>query len=74
MKIMELYKKEKVNPFGSFVPLFLQIPILIVLYWTILGINDSSNHYHLYGFEFLQNFKKVDINPQFLSMDLLESG
>lgn len=74
MKIMELYKKEKVNPFGSFVPLLIQIPILIVLYWTILGINDSSNHYHLYGFDFIQGFKTVVINSQFLGMELLESG
>lgn len=74
MKIMELYKKEKVNPFGSFVPLFIQIPILIVLYWTILGINDISNHYHLYNLPVLQSFKDTVINEMFLGMHLLESG
>ena len=74
MRIMELYRKEKVNPFGAFVPLFIQIPILIVLYWTILGINDIANHYHLYRFDILQSFKDTVIQPMFLNMDLLASG
>lgn len=74
MKIMELYKKEGVNPFGSFVPLFIQIPILIVLYWTILGINDISNHYHLYDFSILQDFRDTEINEMFFGVHLLESG
>ncbi len=29
---MELYKKEKVNPFASFLPLLLQLPVMIALY------------------------------------------
>lgn len=34
-KIMELYKKERVNPMGSCLPLLIQMPILIGLYWVI---------------------------------------
>ncbi len=34
-KIMELYKKEGVNPMGSCLPLLIQMPILIGLYWVI---------------------------------------
>jgi YidC/Oxa1 family membrane protein insertase len=30
--MMELYKKEKINPFGGLLPLFIQLPILIALY------------------------------------------
>jgi len=30
--MMELYRKEKINPFGSFLPLLIQLPILVALY------------------------------------------
>lgn len=33
---MELYKKEKVNPLGSCLPMIIQIPVFIALYWTLL--------------------------------------
>lgn len=48
-KLMELYKKEWVNPMGSCLPLLIQMPILIGLYWVILEITDPSNFYHLYS-------------------------
>ncbi len=33
---MELYKKEKVNPLGGCLPMLIQIPVFIALYWTLL--------------------------------------
>lgn len=54
MKMMELYKKEKVNPLGGCFPLLIQMPVFIALYWVlmesvqlrhapfILWINDMS--------------------------------
>ena len=33
---MELYRKEKVNPMGGCLPLLLQMPILLALYWVFL--------------------------------------
>ncbi|EKE75985.1 membrane protein insertase YidC [Gallaecimonas xiamenensis] len=33
--MMELYKKEKVNPLGGCFPLLLQMPIFIALYWVL---------------------------------------
>jgi YidC/Oxa1 family membrane protein insertase len=33
---MELYKKEKVNPMGGCLPLLVQIPVFIALYWVLL--------------------------------------
>ncbi len=35
-EMMELYKAEKVNPLGGCLPLLLQMPIFIALYWTFL--------------------------------------
>ncbi|MGH8468643.1 MAG: membrane protein insertase YidC [Gammaproteobacteria bacterium] len=34
--VMELYKEEKVNPFGGCLPILVQIPVFIALYWVLL--------------------------------------
>lgn len=34
---MELYKTEKINPLGGCLPVLIQIPIFIALYWAILA-------------------------------------
>jgi len=34
--MMELYKKEKVNPLGGCLPILVQIPVFISLYWVLL--------------------------------------
>jgi YidC/Oxa1 family membrane protein insertase len=34
--MMELYKKEKINPLGGCLPILLQIPVFIALYWVLL--------------------------------------
>lgn len=34
--MMEMYKKEKVNPMGGCFPLLLQMPIFLALYWVLL--------------------------------------
>ena len=33
---MELYKKEKVNPLGGCLPILIQIPVFIALYWVLV--------------------------------------
>lgn len=35
--MMELYKTEKINPFGGCLPMLVQIPVFIALYWAILA-------------------------------------
>lgn len=35
--LMELYKTEKVNPFGGCIPIVIQIPVFIALYWVLLS-------------------------------------
>jgi YidC/Oxa1 family membrane protein insertase len=72
MKMLELYKTEWVNPMGSIVPLLIQMPILIGLYWVISQINDPSNFYHLYSF--FQNFDPTEIVTQFYWLELSQIG
>ncbi len=35
--MMEMYKKEKINPMGGCLPILVQIPVFISLYWMLLA-------------------------------------
>jgi YidC/Oxa1 family membrane protein insertase len=37
MKMMELYKAEKINPLGGCLPILVQIPVFLALYWVLLS-------------------------------------
>ena len=37
MRMMELYKQEKINPLGGCLPILVQIPVFIALYWVLLS-------------------------------------
>ncbi|MCB1737543.1 MAG: membrane protein insertase YidC, partial [Gammaproteobacteria bacterium] len=34
--MMEMYRKEKINPLGGCLPMLVQIPVFIALYWALL--------------------------------------
>jgi len=34
--MMEMYKKDKINPLGGCLPIIVQIPVFIALYWVLL--------------------------------------
>lgn len=70
-KMMELYKKEKVNPVWSCWFLLIQMPILLVVYNIVRGIQDPSNIYYLYWFLDWFNLSSIDFS--FYSLDLLAS-
>ena len=38
--MMELYKTEKINPMGGCLPILVQVPVFISLYWVLLGSID----------------------------------
>jgi YidC/Oxa1 family membrane protein insertase len=37
LKMMELYRTEKINPLGGCLPILVQIPVFIALYWVLLS-------------------------------------
>ena len=57
---------------GSCLPLLIQMPILIGLYWVISGISDASNFYHLYSF--FSSFQPSQIATNFYGINLLQIG
>jgi YidC/Oxa1 family membrane protein insertase len=42
-EMMELYKTEKINPLGGCLPIVIQIPVFISLYWVLLGSVEMRN-------------------------------
>jgi YidC/Oxa1 family membrane protein insertase len=41
--MMELYKTEKINPLGGCLPILIQIPVFIALYWVLLSSPEMRN-------------------------------
>jgi YidC/Oxa1 family membrane protein insertase len=72
VKLMELYKTEKVNPMWSCGFLIIQMPILLVIYRIILWIKDPSNHFYIYSV--LSWFDLTSIDYNFFWLNLLHTG
>ena len=43
LAMMELYKTEKINPLGGCLPIVVQIPVFIALYWVLLASVEMRN-------------------------------
>ena len=41
--MMEMYRKEKINPVGGCLPVVIQIPVFISLYWVLLSSVEMRN-------------------------------
>ncbi|HCY64100.1 MAG TPA: membrane protein insertase YidC [Oxalobacteraceae bacterium] len=41
--MMELYKTEKINPLGGCLPILVQMPVFIALYWVLLASVEMRN-------------------------------
>lgn len=67
-EIMGLYKKEKINPLGGCLPLLLQMPILLALFWVFMAFKDGLGPDQLsilYPFVSLPDIPK---EPMFLGL------
>lgn len=42
-EMMEFYKREKINPLGGCLPIVVQIPVFLALYWVLLGTVQMRN-------------------------------
>ena len=42
-EMMRIYREEKVNPMGGCLPIFIQIPVFIALYWVLLSSVEMRN-------------------------------
>ena len=55
--MMDLYKTEKINPLGGCLPVLIQIPVFIGLYWSIL---ESVELRHAPFFGWIQDLSATD--------------
>jgi len=65
---MDLYRREKINPLASCLPLLIQLPILGILYYAFRVGIDTSRFDLLYSF----TPKPELINPHFLWINLAD--
>lgn len=67
-EMMKLYKEEKVNPMGGCLPILIQMPIFIALYWTFM---EAVELRHAPFFGWIKDLSAQD--PYFI-MPLLMGG
>ena len=65
---MELYKKEKINPFGGCLPMLVQMPVFIALYWVLM---ESVELRHAPFMLWLQD---LSVRDPFFILPLLMAG
>lgn len=70
METMEVWKKHKVSPMSSCLPLLIQFPVLIALFYVVKNGLTYINPQLLYAG--LQGFDASVINPYFLGLDLTQ--
>jgi YidC/Oxa1 family membrane protein insertase len=74
MESMELWKKHNVNPFSSILPILLQFPFLIALFYVVQNGLLPHNEFFLYPIEYLKNFDYHNVQTMFLGLiDLIQS-
>jgi YidC/Oxa1 family membrane protein insertase len=60
-EMMKLYQKEKINPLGGCLPILVQMPIFIALYWVLME-SVELRHAPFYGY--IQDLSQMD--PYFI--------
>ncbi len=68
MELMNLYKEHQVNPMWTMWLMMIQMPVLIVMYNVIAGIQDISGTFYLYPF--FWDYKIESIKSFFMWIDL----
>ena len=59
-EIMKLYQDRKVNPFGSCLPLLIQMPIFITMFYVIQGFGATHESFNSGGILWFQNLSEPD--------------
>lgn len=49
-RMMALYKEKKINPFSGCLPILIQLPVLIALYWVFMAGFDDKSLSNVYNF------------------------
>lgn len=72
METMALMKKHNVSPFGSCLPILIQMPFLIALFWATRDGLGENTFVLLYSF--LSDFDLAAVSTNFLGLELIAPG
>jgi YidC/Oxa1 family membrane protein insertase len=67
---MEMYKKEKVNPAGGCLPMLVQMPIFLALYWVFLESVELRHAPFFFWIEDLSTMDPYFILPIFMGVSM----
>ncbi len=70
-EMMELYRKEKINPLGGCLPIMVQIPVFIALYWVLLGSVEMRHAPWLLWIEDLSTKDPYYVLPIIMGVSML---
>lgn len=76
-EIMRLYQERKVNPFGSCLPLLVQMPIFITMFYVIRGFGETHESFTSGGLLWFQDLSVQDpyyILPILSAMTMLAAS
>ena len=71
MAMMDLYKKEKINPLGGCLPILIQIPVFIALYWVLLASVELRNAPFIFWIEDLSSKDPFYILPVLMGLSMI---
>ena len=69
--MMELYKTEKINPMGGCLPIVVQIPVFIALYWALLESVDLRQAPFIFWIEDLSVRDPYFVLPVIMGISML---
>ena len=69
--MMELYKTEKINPMGGCLPILVQIPVFIALYWALLESVDLRQAPFIFWIEDLSVMDPYFVLPVIMGISML---
>jgi YidC/Oxa1 family membrane protein insertase len=72
METMALMKKHKVSPLGSCLPILIQMPFVIAIFWVTRDGLGANTFVYLYSF--LVDFDFASVSTNFFGLDLLANG
>jgi YidC/Oxa1 family membrane protein insertase len=70
-EMMRMYKEEKVNPLGSCLPILLQVPFFIALYWVLLSSIEMRHAPWIFWITDLSAKDPVYVLPVLLTLSSL---
>jgi len=69
--MMELYKTEKINPMGGCLPILVQIPVFIALYWALLETVDLRQAPFIFWIKDLSVMDPFYVLPVIMGISML---